>query len=135
MKNKFILGVLLSLSLCICKGKTADNNIYYASLEGDTLRIGNSLIERTFIWNNGNLKTYALIDKANNQRWITESRDVDFVVPQLRQQTSDGVFSKRIVPANGVMPLLRMNLPKLSWQNMYGGYVWKEDLQAKAILE
>lgn len=77
---------------------------YYADLQKDTLRIGNSLIERTFIWNNGNLKTYALVDKANNRQWITEKREVDFFVPQLKKQIGDGSFSKRIVPADGVTP-------------------------------
>ena len=77
---------------------------YYASLQGDTLRIGNSLMERIFIWNNGNLKTYALLDKANRQQWITDKQEVDFVVPQLQNQTGAGSFSKQIVPANGVTP-------------------------------
>ena len=100
LKRIITFWILLSISL-VASGYIED---YYAVLEGDTLRIGNSMIERKFIWNNGNLKTFALIDKANNQRWITETQNVDFVVPQLKQQTSDGVFSKRIVPSNGVMP-------------------------------
>ena len=36
----------------------------YSRLEADTLTIGNTLIERKFVWNGGNLMTYSITDKA-----------------------------------------------------------------------
>ena len=35
---------------------------WYARMSADTLTIGNTLIERTFLWNGGNLKTLSLKD-------------------------------------------------------------------------
>ena len=36
----------------------------YSRLEADTLTIGNTLIERKFVWNGGNLETFSITDKA-----------------------------------------------------------------------
>ena len=50
----------------------------YSSLENDTLTIGNRLIERKFVWNNGNLITYSLTDKEGKQSWLNQERSPDF---------------------------------------------------------
>ena len=39
----------------------------YSELKGDTLTIGNRLVERKFVWNGGNLMTYSLCDKVNGK--------------------------------------------------------------------
>lgn len=39
----------------------------YARLENDTLKIGNNLIERSFIWNGGHLKTVSLTNKETGK--------------------------------------------------------------------
>lgn len=39
----------------------------YGRLKNDTLTIGNSLVERTFLWNGGNIITYRLTDKSNGK--------------------------------------------------------------------
>ncbi|MDL2291650.1 alpha-galactosidase, partial [Bacteroides sp. OttesenSCG-928-F21] len=52
----------------------------YSILNNDTLTIGNQQIERKFIWNNGNLITYSLTDKAANQSWLNKTLKPDFVV-------------------------------------------------------
>ncbi|RZK58497.1 MAG: alpha-galactosidase [Pedobacter sp.] len=50
----------------------------YSKLEMDTLTVGNQLIERKFIWNNGNLITYSLTDKATQQTWMNRLKTPDF---------------------------------------------------------
>ncbi|NDV59239.1 alpha-galactosidase [Bacteroides sp. 519] len=52
----------------------------YSNLTNDTLTIGNQLIERKFIWNNGNLITHSLTDKTTNQCWFNKTLKPDFVV-------------------------------------------------------
>lgn len=36
----------------------------YGRLKNDTLTIGNSLVERTFLWNRGNIITYRLTTRV-----------------------------------------------------------------------
>ena len=52
----------------------------YASLDGDTLVIGNSLIERKFVWNGGNLMTYSLTDKKTGVTHYSADLRPDFSV-------------------------------------------------------
>lgn len=52
----------------------------YGKLVGDTLTIGNSLIERKFVWNGGNLMTYSLSDKANGKTTVSASLTPDFFI-------------------------------------------------------
>lgn len=74
MKHLWIL-----LSVWIALPVSAQKN-YYSRLEKDTLTIGNSLIERKFIWNQGNLITYSLTDKTSGHCWINRSPSPDFQV-------------------------------------------------------
>lgn len=67
MKHLWIL-----LSVWIALPVSAQKS-YYSRLEKDTLTIGNSLIERKFIWNQGNLITYSLTDKTSGHCWINRS--------------------------------------------------------------
>ena len=46
----------------------------YGRLKNDTLTIGNSLVERTFLWNGGNIITYRLTDKSNGKFAATIKR-------------------------------------------------------------
>lgn len=43
----------------------------YGFLRNDTLTIGNNLVERTFLWNGGNIITYRLTDKSNGNHGRT----------------------------------------------------------------
>ncbi|HCO66871.1 MAG TPA: alpha-galactosidase [Dysgonomonas sp.] len=52
----------------------------YGFLKKDTLVIGNTLIERKFLWNNGNLKTYTLTDKSSGQIWFNKADSPDFII-------------------------------------------------------
>ena len=46
----------------------------YGLLRNDTLTIGNNLVERTFLWNGGNIITYRLTDKSNERFAATIKR-------------------------------------------------------------
>ena len=45
----------------------------YGFLRNDTLTIGNNLVERTFLWNGGNIITYRLTDKSNGKQSINKA--------------------------------------------------------------
>ena len=72
-KSFFLLGLLFLL------GKTVvAQDTFYGYLKKDTLIMGNNRIERTFLWNNGNLITHTLTDKTNRYSWRNTSRTPDF---------------------------------------------------------
>ncbi len=68
----------------------------YGFLRNDTLTIGNNLVERTFLWNGGNIITYRLTDKSNGKSWKNHSLTPDFRVTKDLPQPSNG--SLKVVP-------------------------------------
>jgi len=71
---KYLYAILFTF--IACAQSQAQN--YYSRLENDTLTIGNKLIERKFIWNNGNLITYSLTDKRADQCLLNQNNSPDF---------------------------------------------------------
>lgn len=67
----------------------------YAVLKSDSLCIGNGLIERKFLWNNGNLITISLEDKRNKHVWLNEKQIPDFFIPQQNQQALNGRWESK----------------------------------------
>lgn len=63
----------------------------YATLSGDTLRLGNSAIERVALWNDGNPITLWLIDKVSGQMLVTHGRNADFKIND--QKPTEATFS------------------------------------------
>lgn len=80
-------------------------NLCYGRLQNDTLTIGNNRIERKFLWNKGNIITYSLKNKDNNQLWLNNSQTPDFRIttdlPNAQNGTIkvDQVQSTKIYPA------------------------------------
>lgn len=74
----------------------------YARLEGDTLRIGNSRIERTALWNNGHIITLTLTDKQSGKTMKAAGKNPDFNVN--REKPTDGRFSVRHIESDGIRP-------------------------------
>ena len=64
MKKLFIVLV----TVCTIATPACAQETCYSTLKGDTLVIGNTLIERKFVWNGGNLMTYSLSDKRMGKR-------------------------------------------------------------------
>lgn len=76
----------------------------YAVLEGDTLYIGNALIHRTFVWNEGNLKTVAIKDRATGRAFVNRSGTPDFVFTEVEYPASDGSLEVRMVESDAIRP-------------------------------
>lgn len=76
-----------------------------AELVGDTLRLGNAFIERLYLFNQGQLRTVAVIDKARNKRWNLNSRQPDFFFPNTTVSASvPGSFTRKTVAATATTP-------------------------------
>ena len=67
-------------SLLISSALSLAQNTCYARLEGDTLRVGNSCIERVFAWNGGALRTLWLTDKASGRTMKSRHDLPDFIL-------------------------------------------------------
>ena len=76
----------------------------YSYLKNDTLAIGNGLIERKFLWNKGNLITYSLTDKTNNECWRNLSLIPDFSIQKDVRVTAEPTYKSDWVAANEIHP-------------------------------
>lgn len=76
----------------------------FAFRTGDTLTIGNSAIERKFIWNGGNLMTFSLTDKVSGKVHYSRSLAPDFVMTSQTGAGKDGEFSVEEVPQTRIHP-------------------------------
>lgn len=74
----------------------------YAILQNDTLRIGNSCMERAFCWNKGALKTVSLTDKTAGTVLAARGERPDFAIVQ--GEVTNGEMTSRWVLSNGVHP-------------------------------
>ncbi|MGM9738474.1 MAG: alpha-galactosidase [Candidatus Cryptobacteroides sp.] len=79
-------------------------NSKYAELSGDTLRIGNSLIERTFVWNGGNLVNAAITDRTTGRVFRNISRDASMSVGTGNGPGENGSFELETVQSDGIRP-------------------------------
>lgn len=76
----------------------------YAHLKGDTLVVGNSCIERSFLWNGGELITREVLNRRNGQRMVSSSRQPDFVFSAGKHETSNAVMECVRVEQTAVKP-------------------------------
>ncbi len=98
MKKTIVLCGLLGFFVTACAQTTC-----YSRKTGDTLVIGNSLVERAFVWNGGNLCTVSITNKETGNTFRTASVAPDFSVG--RQPTAiGGTFGYRKVAATSVSP-------------------------------
>lgn len=65
----------------------------YGSLKNDTLYIGNQCVERTFLWNGGNLKTLRVENKQSGWCENTYSNQPDFIISRNTDAASNGKLS------------------------------------------
>ena len=93
--SRFILPILF-LSLSSLEAVSSE---CYASLDGDTLRIGNSVVERVFVWNDGALSTVRLGCK-NARALVADPSVPDFVVN--RAVPSDARLDTVTVASDGI---------------------------------
>ena len=99
MKHTF--PILAAALLCGACAFAQDD--CYSRLRNDTLTIGNSRIERKFVWNGGNLVTYSLTDKSSGQVWLNRTPAPDFEIPG-DAEASAGTYSSARVGETGIHP-------------------------------
>lgn len=95
--------LLAILSLIYLATLHAQNTVY-SHLEKDTLTLGNTLIERKFIWNNGNLISHSLTDKSNKQTWVNKNRKSDFVVTKDMPAATNAKYDKKRIAETAIHP-------------------------------
>jgi len=76
----------------------------YSRLEQDTLIIGNGLIERKFIWNEGNLVTFSLTDKSSGESWLNKGISPDFILAKEVQSISNSSYSSKEINETAIHP-------------------------------
>ena len=74
----------------------------YAVMHGDTLKLGNSLVERTFLWNGGALKTVRLVNKQHKTAILAKGTMPDFAM--VKAEVDSACIKTEWLSANGVHP-------------------------------
>ena len=67
----------------------------YATLQKDTLRIGNDVLERCFLWNGGALKTISVVDKRIHSVLRAMGKQPDFAIA--KGNAEQGSMSSRLL--------------------------------------
>ena len=99
---KRISYLLLCLSLSIFSLEAAPD--WYAKMQGDTLVMGNSLIERRFLWNGGNLRTISVEDRSTGKIHRNLSNSPDLVLVRGAETGEGGAMTQAIVHQNEIHP-------------------------------
>lgn len=98
--KRLLLSALASF--CIVPAWAQDG--YYSRLENDTLYIGNDLVERSFVWNGGNLITHSLSDKTSGHVWHNLMRSPDMNISKERGKTASPSYYAKEVAATAIHP-------------------------------
>lgn len=119
--------LLIVLALACTLSSLYAQKTCYSELKGDTLVIGNECIERKFIWNDGNLVTYSLSDKANRKTTFTVKQAPDFFISKDTREASKGACRVEKVAATDIHPaylktIVTFSLGTLDIQRIYRIY-------------
>ncbi|MDD4972296.1 MAG: alpha-galactosidase [Paludibacter sp.] len=76
----------------------------FAKLENDLLTIGNTQISRIYQWNNGNIITLSLTDKASGKIWQVNGKKPDLTLPGETENAENGLFRSKMVAETTVSP-------------------------------
>lgn len=93
---------LLSLTLSLTSAATMAASDCYSVLQSDTLKIGNSRIERVYLWNNGHLITCRVTDKLSGKTLVNTGSNPDFAVN--RATPSDASYKVEAIDSDGIRP-------------------------------
>lgn len=106
---KLSIGKILAVSAAMLSAfAVANAGECYSRLDGDTLRIGNSRIERVYLWNDGHLVTCRVTDKKSGRTWASTSKNADFAVN--RSTPSDGKVRVEDVASDGIRPAHQLTI-------------------------
>ena len=87
--------------------KTVPTRTFYscgAKLESDTLFLYNSLIERKFLLNGGDLISLSVTDRKTGRTYTNRELKPSFVVTAADEKATDAQVSTRVVPSDGIVP-------------------------------
>ena len=76
----------------------------YSRLDNDTLVVGNRLVERKFVWNGGNLKTFSVTNKETGITRKSVALRPDFSVSRDSSPGREASFESVDVPSDGINP-------------------------------
>lgn len=102
--KQYTLALAAALLQAISLSAQSGTTTCYATLDDGVLRIGNGLIERTFNWNGGNLRTISLEDKTSGIIRESVSLKPDFVPMDKAPEATDGSFHPEYVPQDNLHP-------------------------------
>ncbi len=109
MKNLLTSLLISAVCICGCNPAADTDKAYispYARLQGDSLLvIGNGLIERSFDWNGGNLRTVSLENKETGITYQTAKPFPDFVFTKNANKPGGyGTLQTDTIPATATAP-------------------------------
>lgn len=84
--------------------RVLDHGYCNASLGGDTLLFENSCIARRFLWNDGNIITFSIENKATKQVWKCKAEKPDISLPGIGEKGQNGTFSVKKIPVGAISP-------------------------------
>lgn len=99
MKRLILLSAVYLVSALTSHGAS-----WYARMDGDTLSVGNSLIERRYLWNGGHLKTLSLEDKTIGIVHRSIVLRPDLVLTKGAGAGTGGRLQSEVVPESEVCP-------------------------------
>ena len=83
---------------------TNDSSACKATLINGILILGNDLISRTYDWNNGNIVSRTLTDKASGKVWQINNKKPDLSLPGETEKAENAVFNAVEVPETAIAP-------------------------------
>ena len=107
MIKRYLLSLTITFftaTLLTATTLSAQPTTSYATLQDGRLSIGNELIQRTFDWNGGNLRTVRLTVKSTGKVFESSSLRPDFVPMDNAPEATDGTFTTEFVPEDNLHP-------------------------------
>ena len=89
--------------MLLCGASAFPQDGCYSRLQNDTLTIGNTRIERRFVWNGGNLMTHSLTDFSSGQVWTSRALTPDFQI-SCDTDADAGTYSSATVAETAIHP-------------------------------
>jgi len=103
MKKLFIIAAVIFTQLSLAEEKRTNSDCF-SVLDNNVLTIGNSLISRTYKWNNGNIITSSLTDKMSGKVWKMNSNMPDLTLPGQSEDAKNSSCQSRVVAETAIAP-------------------------------
>ena len=104
---KRILSLVLTLMVSVLSQISFGQSSFddcSAKLENGVLSLENSKILRNYQWNEGNIITSSLTDKANGKVWQMSSKKPDLALPGESEKAENAVFTSKVVDETAIAP-------------------------------